>query len=265
MLRRLLLPLSAILILTLNFTAPADAGFPKFNFFGNSVTLDRTTLKELHSLALHIHETYPPNEYHYVGLGRTPTPLIAILQEIDNTSAVNIPFSRTAFSGYEAAESGRLLQSTEPEKQVERQALIDHLERFVPPTLMKQKKILVIDAAFSGGTSFGAHELFQAYARLNGFAQSQVHSLALNMGPFQLQRVETSTFHVVELKGAWPSVARQFQSQSLKKKDLSEFARFNGGDSVYEPRPRYAEFRSYIGSTLIYGPSATLMCKSVFQ
>lgn len=79
---------------------------------------------------------YPPDQYHYIGLGKSPTPIIAFVQAYGETadmdiSASNLPLSKFShkidrMSPAEEADAGPALDR---EQNVRLQA---HFERFVP-------------------------------------------------------------------------------------------------------------------------------------
>lgn len=119
-------------------------------FFG--AELPTTSLKaalgrdyrDMRDLSIAILRTHPPSEYYYVGIGRSPTPVMAMIQSILGDSAGrNIPLSdmRLMRTGSEDAEADPALFKR-------------HMAHFLPVSAQEigGKKILVIDWADTGAT-----------------------------------------------------------------------------------------------------------------
>ena len=89
LLRNLLLP--ALFI----FLCPAHAAFTSDIFIRDSDLIEevRTDYRELRSLALRIFEICPPGDCLYIGIGQSPTPLLALLESVTGEPTVNIPLS----------------------------------------------------------------------------------------------------------------------------------------------------------------------------
>lgn len=100
--------------------------------------------EQLRDLSLAIMTRYPPNEYVYVGVGRSPTPITAFMQSILPGSALNLPLS-----GLRETEEGKPgLPMGERRARLER-----HLARFFPqPAVLRGRKVVLMDFSFSGNS-----------------------------------------------------------------------------------------------------------------
>lgn len=77
------------------FLCPAHAAFTSDIFIRDSDLIEevRTDYRELRSLALRIFEICPPGDCLYIGIGQSPTPLLALLESVTGEPTVNIPLS----------------------------------------------------------------------------------------------------------------------------------------------------------------------------
>ena len=107
-------------------------------------------------LVLSILKTYPPGQFHYVGLGRSPTPIIAMIQSIlGESSATNLPLNglkalRPADQVTQGDEFWRKLTYTSENLT----AMHLHIERYLPSIDSSEgaKTMLFIDYAHTGAT-----------------------------------------------------------------------------------------------------------------
>jgi len=96
-----------------------------------------------------ITETYPPGEYLYVGVGGSPTGILAMMEYFLGVS--NIAHLPLAGQGrlYDDGEGGRINQDHPLYKTFIRRLGI-HFNRFLPPKAYEGRKILLIDFISSG-------------------------------------------------------------------------------------------------------------------
>jgi len=91
--------------------------------------------RDIRDLALEVLARFPPSRFHYLGIGRSPTPLIAFLEQLRGVRASSIPF---------ALGAGRAPDVSEVDA---------HLERFLPvETIAGGRSLLAIDLTASGRT-----------------------------------------------------------------------------------------------------------------
>ena len=112
--------------------------------------------EEIRLLAYRLLSEFPPPRHLYVGVGRSPTPLIAFLQAIDRKVAINFPLS--AFRYTEE-------QIDMDEENV--RIFYKHFENFFGPYRGKGKVIVFIDYFLSGATLFSVQKYYQNFRKKN--------------------------------------------------------------------------------------------------
>lgn len=107
----------------------------------------------IQNAAKNILKSFPKDEYAYIGVGRSPTPVIAYLQTESNVLAKNLPLSDFRFNIPRL--SGRPYL---PLKDFEIIDLFKHFDQFLPNQVeMNGKtKMLLIDFIFTGSTLVSA-------------------------------------------------------------------------------------------------------------
>jgi hypothetical protein len=133
---------------------------------------DYAQARELTKIIL---ERYPPDEYVYVGMGRSPTPITAMLKTLfGDDAAINVPLSNMAtFSpnpkqkGVFMGDDGELHSVGPPTRTQERvYNLRHHLDQFIPPDeKLGGRKILLIDYANSGDSLVNGDREIREYLR----------------------------------------------------------------------------------------------------
>ncbi|SKA09842.1 hypothetical protein [Sediminibacterium ginsengisoli] len=128
---------------------------------------------QVKQVALQIMEQYPPDKYHYLGLGKSPTPVIAFLQSYGTVtrnpmvSATNMPLSKFDHrsSSMSRAEKGVVNGAELNADQKER--LSDHFDRFVMSNeeIVEGKSILLIDFVQSGRSLVATQRHLQEYLK----------------------------------------------------------------------------------------------------
>ncbi len=118
---------------------------------------------------------YPPSEYLYVGLGASPTGLIAYLELVQGSRAVaQVPLSRGM-----ALQRAYSLDSRRAH--IIDQVLDEHFRRFLPDSLLGGKKLLLIDFSIMGITlPFAGERLQEAMQRRGNSVEIQMLSLYRN-------------------------------------------------------------------------------------
>lgn len=133
--------------------------------------------KEISDLVTEITHRFPPDQYYYVGVGRSPTPIIALLQEL-GLDALNLPL--TQLNSHAANVDRRFPAGFEPLKPREQERLFEHFERFLPtPQQLKGRRILLIDYTING---FGLRNA-RSYLRL--FAEKMRDDLRFKLLPLK--------------------------------------------------------------------------------
>ncbi len=129
-------------------------------------------------IAEEVVKKYPPSEYVYVGVGRSPAAVTAYLKEAYPGSAVNVPFSRPNQTNV----------LTKEELQVRVRALFD---RFLKNegVLNQGKKILLIDYSFHGQSLNLVNQFLNWYLKDQGHEELKGYALAM-VGSGDVRNIE---------------------------------------------------------------------------
>ncbi len=115
---------------------------------------------EVKSLAQRIVEEWPPAHFHYVGIGRSPSPIIAAIQvRYGRQSALNLPLSN--FKHYEPGSNGTV-KKVKKICTAERERLFSHFDSFLG-AIEPHKKVLVIDYVLTGSSLISATRILHKY------------------------------------------------------------------------------------------------------
>lgn len=137
----------------------------------STAVLSEDELKQVGMLARNIMKKYPPDQYHYLGLGKSPTPVMAFLQAYGErvnplVSATNMPLSKFGhrMSGMSSAER-RVISGNELNEE-QRNRLWEHFDNFVPgPDELEGKSILLIDLVQSGKSLVATQRHLEQYLK----------------------------------------------------------------------------------------------------
>lgn len=112
-------------------------------------------------------EKYSNNDFVYVGIGRSPTPFMALFQAMGLESIVNLPLS--AMRSHPSTGVFQMLTNYSSKFDMaltwsQRKRLFKHFHEFLPaPESLQGKKILLIDVATSGASLISAFEYVSLY------------------------------------------------------------------------------------------------------
>ena len=120
----------------------------------------------------HIMKNYPASQYHYVGVGASPTAIMAFIELTLGPQAVTqLPMSKigenTAPANYEKFKSAEV-----------QELITRHLEHFLPEERIGGKKVLMIDYAHRGSTLSSVKKMLDGFFQNRGTG-TVVESLAL--------------------------------------------------------------------------------------
>lgn len=174
---------------------------------------------EIYEIYRALTKMYPPENHIYIGIGRSPTPVLALIEAIGQNK-VNVPLSRV---------TGDYLS------QKERLSLYRHFERFLPkPKEIENNSIILIDYTVSGISLKSAHEYILDYYNSLG-AHISIKSFAL---------VDKRHYPNTNSKGVLPEkIALKLERHGYDP--LSEYGRYNiekeaDQESLYKtPNPYY--------------------------
>lgn len=127
------------LLLVLTFSTVEVRAQSHFN-------IEQQEFEFIKSLASYIKTNFPSDQYYYVGIGRSPTLLIAYLKLSDPNSAGFLPAT-----GVKWAPDVGVYTSDRYTQQGEKEAFQRHFTRFLPSlSELKGRKLLLIDHVQSG-------------------------------------------------------------------------------------------------------------------
>lgn len=128
---------------------------------------DPALLGELSELAGEVMRRYPPDQYYYVGLGRSPAGLMKML-EARGAGGKNIPLSKMGH--IRAFDQTKL-----------RNFLFHHFDRTLPnAAALAGRKMVIIDWANKGGTLVNTKKFFDEYVAARGRPAAAAEFLALH-------------------------------------------------------------------------------------
>ncbi len=192
-------------------------------------------------LAIEIMTKFPPEKYFYLGIGRSPFPVTALIEALRRGSTGTLPLSNVRSEGAVGFE----IFDTFVPWNAYREELFAHFDRFVPSSLtLGNRKILMIDLAVSSGSGLtGAHGMLKAYLseRCWGCA---VEGLALNYWyPRSTAgaRVRQAGHEVIILNDRYPALAEALAYE--KYKDYAPYGSYLPQITLgVEPNEAYFEF-----------------------
>lgn len=117
--------------------------------------IDNKTFKEIAKVSEEIIENCPPRDCLILGIGRSPTPILAFLEASGNTNVSSIPLTGFRYNPFDETS---LLPNEEDE-------LFKHFDRFVKDNIDSKKKIVVVDFSVSGRSAFAATSYLKKYLK----------------------------------------------------------------------------------------------------
>ena len=111
------------------------------------------------TMVKHLLTEYPPDHHYFVGVGRTPTAMVAFMENLSDDLATQVPAS-----GLKRGISDDRLQ-----------AYYDHFDRFIPASVLRGNRTIVfIDGSYGGGSALTLRDAFDSYqAERGGTAESR--------------------------------------------------------------------------------------------
>lgn len=179
-----------------------------------------------------------------VGIGRGPTPVIAILQEWVPGSAANVPFSAPATA------SGEILPYDPSRHFDEMKALI---EDFLPPEVLSgRRKIAVLDEIIEGGSLHFFASALKDYFHRRGLSPELV-AVGMEEGasPKVESRFKDIPYVRIELR------AHRLAAVRLHGGDYKAWAEYENPEEAKQngrsltPRPEYMKLREEIASHVV--------------
>jgi len=178
-------------------------------------------------------EVFPPDKYYYVGVGRSPTMLMSMLEEM-GVKGAEIPLSNVR--GYEKIRN----EATD-------KALKEHLKRYIPsPEELKGRKILMIDFPASGKTFSNVSELLRDAMREAGHKEPP-EGLFLGRDPSWSPRetIRIKTHNLVRAVNEIQTGLLQGDFDKLGRYETFDAEKLTGTGNLPAPEenPHYSTFR----------------------
>lgn len=129
---------------------------------------------ETQELAERLLARYPTDKYVYVGLGRSPTPLMAMLEVMRPGTTRNLPLSSVKAASIEIFQ----ILADYPEAQGLKQALWQHFDKMLATESFRGLNILLVDFTTTGESLFEGGKLLDMWARERGHGEVSLLALA---------------------------------------------------------------------------------------
>ncbi|OFZ83458.1 MAG: hypothetical protein A2583_04485 [Bdellovibrionales bacterium RIFOXYD1_FULL_53_11] len=212
------------------FALSAPGGVHAYDF-------PQAAYKETKELTLEILKKYPPSGYFYLGVGRSPAPVLALLKEISPAGAAELPYS-----------AGNRQSVTDA---LTRRRLDAHFDRFFPaPGKLGNRKILLFDFTETGRGLDAADQELRAYLARRRIA-AEVVPLALHSsrdGSADVLKIlfgrRGSGVEIIPLKEKYPYLRMVLINTQLKP--VAEYASYSPellDTGALKPSREYAAFR----------------------
>lgn len=125
--------------------------------------------REIRDLSFRIISRYSVEDSLFVGIGRSPTPIIGYLQESQKAHAMNLPLSRFRHrpQGRSVEIDQTKLERYQPLNAEALKTLYQHFDRFflLETEVWRRKRWILIDFSRSGDTLVSAFDYLSAYLR----------------------------------------------------------------------------------------------------
>jgi hypothetical protein len=179
---------------------------------------------------------FPPEEWLYVGVGRSPTPFLAYLEN-EGCATVGIPLSDFRAPARSPSITDAYLGSVAASRlKPNEEALLDqHLSRYLLQTPARAK-ILVIDFTIQAHSLVAAHEQIERFMCARRSAELQVHALALHR-PGDRHYAHKVEVQIGTVRSAWRNPV-DYWYNSAKRVDFRNKWHTLGIDQVVSGRVR---------------------------
>lgn len=170
--------------------------FLVFSISTAQAEIPQRAFRDLERLTLRIFSQYSPKEYCYIGIGSSPTPLIALFQEL-GLPASNFPFSRSSLHNSK-------IKNEKPDTLAGKN-IIKHFQHFTPSqtdpnSICYHRKILFIDYAHTGKSlSQFESALFFTKKHDPDLYKEEPYFLALTSRELPFQLLESNNNNYMEL------------------------------------------------------------------
>jgi hypothetical protein len=139
-------------------------------------------IEAVHATAREILASYPPDRYVYVGLGRSPAAIIAVMPTLDGrVSALNMPLSSYRPGPVEPTSILTDLLDGPALTDEQEHMLREHFAEFLGDALGTDRDILLVDYVDGGQSLISLQHYLQRYTQSLGLP-TDVHALGIHPG-----------------------------------------------------------------------------------
>ena len=219
----------------------------------------KTEFDSIQKVAQYILNNYPKNKTVYIGVGRSPVPVIAYLQTEEGTLTQNLPLSnfRYNLSKYPKLDSEESLR------------LYSHFNNYFPSEykLLGRNEILLIDYSVTGKTLNSTQEHLDQYFKVYQKKISKIHALGIASQQNENKLKSLSPSLDVFILNGYPSLYLNldqfdpflFMMAFELYKDRAEFEGFNiKNPRQLRPRKKYEDYVLEIKSSKLIEVNAIL-------
>jgi hypothetical protein len=151
----------------------------------------------IEKVAAQVTELCPPADCFYIGVGRSPTPIVAMLQaKLGNSSAINLPLSSMEGFANGSTMRGSDAPVTLAKTEIERLNL--HFDHFVPSeSVLKGRRIMLVDFASTGESLNNTRTQLNNYLSAN-HRSTQVEAAAIPENEISINNLKSMKINVLK-------------------------------------------------------------------
>ena len=215
-------------------------------YSGQLLSLDQEDFDQIQAVTLKVLRQFPPDKFHYVGIGRSPTFMMALMEEL-GIEVSQIPL--TKFQYPTDSNSRWLYPAGDPLSSYQLKELFEHFDKFlISSSLVGNRKLLIIDFQNQGWTLISAAEHINLYLQKRG-RSTQVEAMGLTYSERGISFDTTLPYHHTPLTD-YPKLRHRIGMEEFEK--VSKYSQWDIkrdyiGDAS-EVRPEYTAFRTSLRS-----------------
>ena len=201
--------------------------------------------QQIRRTSLAIIQGKPSSQYVIVGIGRSPTPFTAFIQNLDPAHAINVPLSNIGL-----IRPNSLSGELSPDKEAE---LFRHLDRYLKQPLGNGKKLVVVDFVSRGNSFKGLSYYLDRYVRSSGKSEALEYCMLGSSEYFNKLKAQSqsSRYRFLEIPN---DLYEDNVSRRLARKEYKNYSEFGQFDSRLEDgikqdtapvvRPEFDQFKN---------------------
>lgn len=200
------------------------------------VSLTKREFRQIRNLAQEIQSRFPPDQYFVLGIGRSPTPLLAYFSITSPGYAGQLPLSDFGTYRLQLKKNESIPRTSLTAGQ--ERLLFQHFDNFIPSEVdLRGRKLVTIDYANRGDTTISSYEYLAKYLRIRGRPKQSTLVIASDDGPENLKksfRGEGLTNVTVIVVRQTLLLAKRIHDEAYK--NFSEYGRYFVGEKSAKVR-----------------------------